>query len=73
MLKSELCIFYLDGGTIGGSAEVELEIIKLIGKMAADHGLQLNHSNSEVGFAICCTVSSFLRLNTFSGDRQLFL
>ena len=47
-LSSELKIFYLDDGLIGGSTSDVLEDIRLIQREAARIGLQLNLSKSEL-------------------------
>ena len=47
-LRSELRVFYLDDGTIGGNLEDVLSDLLLVEKEAADLGLQLNRSKSEL-------------------------
>ena len=47
-LRSELVIFYLDDGTLGGGVEDVLHDLQTVAEEAARLGLQLNHSNSEV-------------------------
>ena len=47
-LRSELRVFYLDDGTIGGNLEGVLSDLLLVEKEAADLGLQLNRSKSEL-------------------------
>ena len=50
-LTSEFKVFYLDDGTLGGSAESVLHDLQLVEREAAELGLQLNCSKSEL---ICC-------------------
>ena len=50
-LISEFKIFYRDDGTLGGSAEFVLHYLQLVEREAAELGLQLNCSKSEL---ICC-------------------
>ena len=70
LLKSELCIFYLNDLTIGGETDVVIEDLKLIEGMATELGLQLNHCKSEV---ICrdhqSTVSTII--SYFPGARVI--
>ncbi len=47
-LESDLCMFYLDDGTLGGSPEGVLCDLQLVEQGAADLGLSLNHKKSEV-------------------------
>ena len=47
-LKSELCIFYLDDGTLGGVLSDVLYDIEVIKKEAGIVGLELNPQKSEV-------------------------
>ena len=47
-LKSEVCVFYLDDGTLGGTECDVLHDFKLIDREAAALGLQLNHKKSEL-------------------------
>ena len=47
-LKSELVIFYLDNGTMGGGVEDVLRDLQTVAEEVARLGLQLNHSKSEV-------------------------
>ena len=54
-LTSEFKVFYLDDGTLGGSAESVLHDLQLVEREAAELGLQLNCSKSEL---ICCDSSS---------------
>ena len=48
LLKSELCIFYLDDGTLGGALSDVLYDIEVIKKEAGIVGLDLNPQKSEV-------------------------
>ena len=48
LLKSELCIFYLDDGTLGGALSDVLHDIEVITKEAGIVGLDLNPQKSEV-------------------------
>ena len=50
-LTSEFKIFYRDDGTLVGSAEFVLHDLQLVEREAAELGLQLNCSKSEL---ICC-------------------
>ena len=53
-LKSELKIFYLDDGTIGGSESDVLEDFKIIEKDAIELGLHLNQEKTElIGSSDC--------------------
>ena len=47
-LSSELNIWYLDDGTLGGSQEKVLQDFRLVEDKASELGLVLNHSKSEV-------------------------
>ena len=47
-LESELRIFYLDDGTLGGKVEDVLQDLQRVTEEAAELGLQLNHAKSEI-------------------------
>ena len=47
-LESDLCMFYLDDGTLGGNPEVVLRDLQLVEQGGAEVGLSLNHKKSEV-------------------------
>ncbi|MDA8003073.1 MAG: reverse transcriptase domain-containing protein, partial [Alphaproteobacteria bacterium] len=47
-LRSELKVFYLDDGTLGGNLEDIIRDLQLVEKEAAELGLQLNRSKSEL-------------------------
>ena len=47
-LKSELCIFYLDDGTLGGSMETVLHDLALVEQLGSKLGLKLNCQKSEL-------------------------
>ena len=47
-LKSELTVFYLDDGTLGGNWEEVLSDLRLIEGEASELGLQLNRSKTEL-------------------------
>ena len=47
-LESDLCMFYLDDGTLGGSPEGVFRDLQLVQQGAATLGLSLNHKKSEV-------------------------
>ena len=47
-LQSELCIFYLDDGTLGGNRSEVLQDLEVVNREGRDLGLQLNHQKSEV-------------------------
>ena len=47
-LESDLCLFYLDDGTLGGSPQEVLRDLQLVEQGAAELGLSLNHEKSEV-------------------------
>ena len=47
-LKSELTLFYLDDGTLGGGRGVVINDVKLIEEEASKLGLRLNRSKSEL-------------------------
>ena len=47
-LQSELVVFYLDDGTIGGSFQDVLADLRLVELKASKLGLELNHSKSEL-------------------------
>ena len=44
--KSELAVFYLDDGTLGGGREVVINEVKLIEEKASILGLWLNRAHS---------------------------
>ena len=47
-LRSELCLFYLDDGTLGGPEEGVLRDLDFIEREAASLGLHLNRSKTEL-------------------------
>ena len=47
-LRSELIIFYLDDGTLGGSVEDITQDLQIVEREAGKLGLQLNHAKSEI-------------------------
>ena len=47
-LKSELCLFYLDGCSLGGYKEDVLQDLNMVECDGAELGLHLNHQKSEV-------------------------
>ena len=47
-LESDLCLFYLDDGTLGGSPQEVLQDLQRVEQGAAELGLSLNHEKSEV-------------------------
>ena len=47
-MKSELCIFYLDDGTLGGILSDVFQDIEVMKKEAGVVGLELNLQKSEV-------------------------
>lgn len=47
-MKSELCLFYLDDGTLGGCKEDVLHDLAVVEQEGAELGLHLNHQKSEV-------------------------
>ena len=47
-LKSELIVFYLDDGTIGGSVQDVLADLRRVECEASELGLELNHSKYEL-------------------------
>ena len=47
-LQSELIVFYLDDGSIGGSFQDVLADLRLVELEASKLGLELNHSKSEL-------------------------
>ena len=47
-LKSELSLFYLDDGTLGGNAEMLQHDLEVVEQEGAELGLKLNHLKSEV-------------------------
>ena len=47
-LKSELCVWYLDDGTVGGTAEVVKHDLEVVTQEGAALGLHLNERKSEV-------------------------
>ena len=47
-LKSELAVFYLDDGTLGGNWEEVLSDLRLIEEEASELGLELNRSKTEL-------------------------
>ena len=47
-LRSELIIFYLDDGTLGGSVEDIMQDLQIVELEAGKLDLQLNHAKSEI-------------------------
>ena len=47
-LKSNFCVFYLDDGTVGGSANDVLHDLDPVEEEACHLGLHLNHEKSEL-------------------------
>ena len=47
-LQSELNLFYLDDGTLGGSEEVLRHDLEVVEREGAELGLKLDHLKSEV-------------------------
>ena len=47
-MKSELCLFYLDDGTLGGCKEDVLHDLAVVEREGVKLGLHLNHKKSEV-------------------------
>ena len=47
-MKSEFCVWYLDDGTVGGSAETVKQDLEVIKEEGALLGLELNEKKSEV-------------------------
>ena len=47
-LESDLCLFYLDDGTLGGSPQEVLQDFQRVEQGAVELGLSLNHEKSEV-------------------------
>ena len=47
-LESDLCMFYLDDRTLGGSPDEVLRDLRLLEQGAAELGLTLNHEKPEV-------------------------
>ena len=47
-LESELCLFYLDDGTLGGKVEDVLQDLDLIVSEGAELSRHLNHHKSEI-------------------------
>ena len=60
-LHSELKVFYLDDGTLGGNLEDALCDLQLVEREAEDLGLQLNHAKSELVCEDSGTRDSMLR------------
>ena len=50
-LESELCLFYLDDGTLGGSVESLKHDLEVVERLGAQIGLQLNSQKTEI---VCC-------------------
>ena len=47
-LQSELCLFYLDDGTLGGSVEDLKHDLEVVERLGAEIGLQLNSRKTEI-------------------------
>ena len=47
-LESDMCLFYVDDGTLGGSSQVRLHDLQLVEQGTAELGLSLNHGKSDV-------------------------
>ena len=47
-LKSDLCIFYLDNGTLGGSMKTVLQDLALVEQLGSKLGVKLNCQKSEL-------------------------
>ena len=47
-LKAELCIFYLDDATVGGTTADLIHVLDTVRRLAEDIGLHLNTSKSEL-------------------------
>ena len=56
-LLSELAVFYLDDGTIGGSVEELTRDLDVVAQMGAEVGLQLNNEKTEILSSDSTTVS----------------
>ena len=66
-LKSELAVFYLDDGTLGGNWEEVLSDLRLIEEEASELGLELNRSKTEL---ICSDhTTRGIVLSSFPGVR----
>ena len=65
-LRSELCLFYLDDGTLGGSEDDILHDLDVINNAADDLGLMLNMQKCEL-----ITCSSTIRDSILSISPQL--
>ena len=66
-LKSELAVFYLDDGTLGGNWEEVLSDLRLIEEEASELGLELNRSKTEL---ICSDhTARGIVLSSFPGLR----
>ena len=57
-LKSELCVFYLDDGSLGGYLEDVINNVETVERLAGDISLVLNHHKTEI---ICADSSLLLR------------
>ena len=47
-MESELCLFYLDDGTLGGSMDNLRHDLVVVERKGAEIGLQLNRGKSEI-------------------------
>ena len=65
-LRSELCLFYLDDGTLGGSEDDILHDLEVINNAADELGLMLNMQKCEL-----ITCSSTIRDSILSVSPQL--
>ena len=66
-LKSELAVFYLDDGTLGGNWEEVLSDLRLIEEEASELGLELNRNKTEL---ICSDhTTRGIVLSSFPGVR----
>ena len=68
-LQSDFSVFYLDDGTIGGSAEDIIRDLRIVEYEARLAGLKLNHAKTEL---VCDDiVTSNAVLSTFSDFKQI--
>ena len=61
-LCSELAVFYLDDGTIGGDVEELSQDLDVVVRMSAEVGLELNNNKTEIICSDPTTVDSILSL-----------
>ena len=68
-LQSELCLFYLDDGTLGGSVEDLQHDLEVVERLGAGIGLQLNRRKTEIVIFCPSTDAMAALLSSLPGAR----